>query len=238
MERSKIDPGRFFSGQKAATKGTLKHQYHYYRQQNAHQAFNSDFQRNFQQDFPNFATWLKLQQQTPQKNQTATFSHWLLVGFFGLLTAASFSQQLLFLLFVFVLAALVKGPGMIVWGIVYSFLVSLFPPLGIVLSGLFFLLTLRQLTKNVTFVLTALYFYGYPFVITALQHFTNWDPQWLWVGSIGFALISGHFVLKQNYPFASSKSLAWAIISVPYDCVMALIPVKHKARFKRLVKIK
>jgi len=86
--------------------------------------------------------------------------------------------------------------------------------------------------------LTALYFYGYPFVITALQHFTNWDPQWLWVGSIGFALISGHFVLQQNYPFASSKSLAWAIISVPYDCVMALIPVKHKARFKRLVKIK
>jgi hypothetical protein len=90
MERSKIDPGRFFSGQKAATKGTLKNQYHYYRQQNAHQAFNSDFQRNFQQDFPNFATWLKLHQQTPQKNQTATFSHWLLVGFFGLLTAASF----------------------------------------------------------------------------------------------------------------------------------------------------
>ncbi|MER2116882.1 MAG: hypothetical protein ABS891_01850 [Enterococcus casseliflavus] len=48
MERSKIDPGRFFSGQKAATKGTLKHQYHYYRQQKC----QSSIQQRFSAKFP------------------------------------------------------------------------------------------------------------------------------------------------------------------------------------------
>ena len=90
--------------------------------------------------FPIFANWLKLQQKPIAKDQTATFfSHWFLLILFSLVTVATFTQQLLFLLFVFVIAALVKGPGMILWGVVYSFLVTLFPPLGLLLSTLFFL---------------------------------------------------------------------------------------------------
>lgn len=100
---------------KPFTKCTLRQRYHYYRQQNAHQQFNGNFQQNFQKDFPSFANWLKLQQKPIAKDQTATFSHWFLLILFSLVTVATFTQQLLFLLFVFVIAALVKGPGMILW---------------------------------------------------------------------------------------------------------------------------
>lgn len=219
---------------KPFTKCTLRQRYHYYRQQNAHQQFNGNFQQNFQKDFPSFANWLKLQQKPIAKDQTATFSHWFLLILFSLVTVATFTQQLLFLLFVFVIAALVKGPGMILWGVVYSFLVTLFPPLGLLLSALFFLLTLRQLTRNLTFIFTAVYFYSYPFLITAIHHFTTFDDQWIMIAAVIFALISGHLLFKRNYQFASSKAFAWRLITTPYDCLTALIPSKKGRRLQRL----
>ncbi|WP_430611437.1 hypothetical protein [Enterococcus sp. DIV0876] len=239
MEKSKVVGSRFFSNDSTIrTKPSMKKRYQYYRQQNAHQQFDQDFKRKFQHDFPNFATWLKLQQQVPQTNQINTLSHWLIIGSFALITVASFTHQLLFLFVLLMIAALIKGPGMILWGVLYSFLVSLFPPLGLLLSALFFLLTIRQLTKNMTFVLSALYFYTFPFVVTALHHFTTWNDQWLFYGGIGVALISGHLILKQNYRFASSRGVAWALITVPYDCIMALVPKKHKGRLFKFSKVK
>lgn len=239
MEKSKVIGSRFFSTDSDfRSKSTMKKRYQYYRQQNAHRQFGPDFKREFQHDFPNFATWLKLQQQVPQTNQTNTFSHWAILGTFTLFTAATFSQQILFLFVLLIVAALVKGPGMILWGILYSFLVSLFPPLGLLLSAIFFLLTIRQLTKNMTFVLSALYFYSYPILITVLHQFTTWNDQWLFYGSIACALISGHLILKRNYLFASSKGVAWALMTVPYDCIMALVPKKHKARLFKSPKMK
>ena len=175
-----------------------------------------------------------MQQKPIAKDQTATFSHWFLLILFSLVTVATFTQQLLFLLFVFVIAALVKGPGMILWGVVYSFLVTLFPPLGLLLSALFFLLTLRQLTRNLTFIFTAVYFYSYPFLITALHHFTTFDDQWIKIAAVIFALISGHLLFKRNYQFASSKAVAWRLITTPYDCLTALIPSKKGRRLQRL----
>ncbi len=99
MERSSWS--RHFFWQKAATKGTLKHQY---QQQKCPSSIQQRFSAKFPAWFPEFCYLAKIAATDTTKNQT-TISHWLLVGFFGLLTAASFSQQLLFLLFVFVLAA-------------------------------------------------------------------------------------------------------------------------------------
>lgn len=123
---------------------------------------------------------------------------------------------------------------MILWGVVYSFLVTLFPPLGLLLSALFFLLTLRQLTRNLTFIFTAVYFYSYPFLITAIHHFTTFDDQWIMIAAVIFALISGHLLFKRNYQFASSKAVAWRLITTPYDCLTALIPSKKGRRLQRL----
>lgn len=209
-------------------KCSMRQRYRYYKEQKQHQAFNGDFQQNFQQEFPNLSAWLKLQQKPSAKNQTATFSHWLILFLFGMLAVASFTQQLLLIGFFLILAALIKGPGMIVWGIVYSFLVSLFPPLGILLSGIFFLLSLQQMIRDRHFYLTALFFYAYPFLITTLHHFTQWNDMLLTTGGLAAGLISLHFLLKRHYTVNSSKALAWSLLSVPYDCLVFLIPSKKK----------
>ena len=49
-----------------------------------------------------------------------------------------------------------------------------------------------------------------------------------------FALISGHLLFKRNYQFASSKAVAWRLITTPYDCLTALIPSKKGRRLQRL----
>ncbi|WP_291292831.1 hypothetical protein [Enterococcus sp.] len=223
---------------KPFTKCTLRQRYTYYRQQNAHQQYQGNFKNDFQKDFPSFANWLKLQQKPTTNDQTATFSHWFLLILFSLLTVATFTQQLLFLLLVFVIAALVKGPGMILLGVLYSFLVTLFPPLGLLFSALFFLLTLKQLTRNVTFIFTAMYFYSYPFLITAIHHFTAWDDRWIMIAAVVFALISGHLLFKKNYPTASSKAFAWRLLTAPYDCLTVLLPSKKGRRLQKFSRIK
>jgi hypothetical protein len=218
------------------TKCTMRQRYQYYRQQNAHQQFNNNFQQNFQNDFPSFANWLKMQQKPNKKDQTATFSHWFLLILFSLLTVATFTQQLLFLLLIFAVVALVKGPGMILWGAIYTFLTSLFAPLGLLLSALFFILTLKQLTKNLTFIFTAAYFYSYPFIITALHHFTTFDDRWITLLAVGVALISGHLLFKRNYAFASSKAFAWQLLATPYDLLTTWIPGKKSNKNKPKIK--
>ena len=133
-----------------------------------------------------------MQQKPIAKDQTATFSHWFLLILFSLVTVATFTQQLLFLLFVFVIAALVKGPEVILWGVVYSFLVTLFPPSWFVAFNAFLSAHSQAVDKKLTFIFTAVYFYSYPFLITAIHHFTTFDDQWIMIAAVIFALISGH----------------------------------------------
>ncbi|MGC3124412.1 hypothetical protein ACPTJE_17410, partial [Enterococcus faecalis] len=74
--------------------------------------------------------------------------HWFTLILFGLMTVATLSQKLILLTLFIAIVALIKGPVMILWGMLYSFLVGLFPPNGILLSGIYFLLKNGTLTKN------------------------------------------------------------------------------------------
>ncbi len=207
----------------------LRSQYRYYSRA-------KDKGLAFQKDFPQLAQQLRQKQRVSDKNQVNTFTHWLLLLGFGMLTIASFPQQLVILLILVGITALVKGPGMLLFGMLYSFLVSLFPPLGIFLSALFFLLSLYQLTRNWRFGLAAAFFYLYPMMTVAFRQFAYFDQTgWLLAfGTVG--LVGMHFLFRNVYVSQpSSKALAWSLISLPYDCLVFLLPSKKgkKIRFKR-----
>lgn len=188
-------------------------------------------QNNFKNDFPEMAEWIRLKQRQSNKNQANTFSHWFLLALFGGLTIASFSQQLLLIVAFILVAALVKGPAMILYGVIYTFLVGLFPPLGIVLSALFFFIHLYQITRNWRFGLAAGFFYLYPVTLVALRQFAFFDRGWLMILLTGIGLLVLHFLFQKVYwEQPSSKGLAWSILSLPYDCLSALIPVKRKPK--------
>ncbi|MGC3150452.1 hypothetical protein ACPTIX_13290, partial [Enterococcus faecalis] len=55
-----------------------------------------------------------------RKQQNQTIWHWQLLILFGLLTFGSLTQQLLLIGLVTLIAAIVKGPLMLVWGTIYS----------------------------------------------------------------------------------------------------------------------
>ena len=109
---------------------------------------------------------------------------------------------------------------MILWGVVYSFLVTLFSSLLVCcFQRFFFLLTLRQLTRNLTFIFTIAYFYSYPFLITAIHHFYNirWSMDHDCSGY--FALISGHLLFRRNLSLPLVKQLLGDWITTPYAIV-------------------
>ncbi len=207
----------------------LRSQYRYYSRQ-------KDKSLSFQKDFPQLAQQIRQKQRISDKNQVNTLTHWLLLVGFGGLTLASFPQQLLILLTLVGVTALVKGPGMLLFGLLYSFLVSLFPPLGIFLSALFFLLSLYQLTRNWRFGLAASFFYLYPMMIVAFRQFAYFDHTGWLVAFSAFGLIALHFLFRSVYVSQpSSKALAWSLISLPYDCLVFLLPSRKgkKSRVKR-----
>ncbi|KAF1303606.1 hypothetical protein IV487_04115 [Enterococcus saccharolyticus] len=201
----------------------LRTQYHFYarRKKQAHTQATS-----FQRDFPEFA---QFRRNVSEKNQVNTLTHWLLLAVFGLLTFASFPQQLLVIGIFTVITALIKGPGMILFGIVYSFLVGLFPPLGMLLSAVFFFLSLYQLTRNWRFGLTAAFFYLYPMLLVALRFFDFGQTTWFSLLASGIGLMALHFLIRGVYQEQpSSKGLAWSLVSLPYDCFLFLLPSKRK----------
>lgn len=184
---------------------------------------------DFEKQFPQLANWLRLRQTTINTVPTDSRSHWVLLGLFGLLSVATFPQQLLLLLVLTGLTAMVKGPGMLLYGALYSFLVSLVPLLGLLLSVLFFILSIHQLTKNWRFGLAASFFYLYPFGITAIKQFTAWDNTWSLPALIGAGIIGCHFLLTWLHRHqVAGPVLLWGIITVPYDCLLFLIPTKSK----------
>ncbi|WP_159722602.1 hypothetical protein [Enterococcus sp. CSURQ0835] len=188
---------------------------------------------NFQQDYPYFAKTLK--QKFPNKAPLNSFWHWALLGIFGLLTFATVKEQFLLIGLLIAATALVKGPGMILWGAAYSFLVSLFPPLGIVLSAVFFLLNIRLLTKSWRVNLAASWFYLYPFAMSAVKYFTHWNAPWQTALLLLPGLLILHFTLAKLYQlYPVARQVAWTILAIPFELLAALLPKRFKNKFKQM----
>lgn len=186
---------------------------------------------NFQQDFPNAARYLK--QRYPEKEALSSIWHWTTLGLFALLCIATIKQQLLLIGALILIAALIKGPGILLFGALYSFLVSLFPPIGIVLSALFFLFNIRLLTKSWRVNLVTSLFYLYPLGLSLLRYFTHWDASW----QIGLELLPGllllHFVLVQVYYFhPSARQVAWTVFATPFELISLVLPKRFKKPFR------
>nr|WP_242596655.1 hypothetical protein [Enterococcus plantarum] len=99
-----------------------------------------------------------------RKPQVNTIWHWLLLILFGLLAYGTMTQQFLLIAIFIAIAAVVKGPLMLLWGAIYSVLIAFFPPLGLVLSLVFFLINLGTIAKSWRISLTSAYFYLVPLI--------------------------------------------------------------------------
>lgn len=186
---------------------------------------------NFQQDFPNAARYLK--QRYPDKEPLSSFWHWATLALFAILCIATIKQQLLLIGILMLVAALIKGPGILLFGLIYSFLVSLFPPIGIVLSALFFLFNIRLLTKSWRLNIVTSLFYLYPLGLSLLRYFTHWEAAW----QIGLQLLPGllllHFVLMQVYYFhPSARQVAWTVLATPFELISLVLPKRFKKPFR------
>lgn len=186
---------------------------------------------NFQQDFPNAARYLK--QRYPDKEPLSSFWHWATLVLFAILCIATIKQQLLLIGILILVAALIKGPGILLFGAIYSLLVSFFPPIGIVLSALFFLFNIRLLTKSWRMNIVTSLFYLYPLGLSLLRYFTHWDAAW----QIGLELLPGllllHFVLMQVYYFhPSARQVAWTVLATPFELISLVLPKRFKKPFR------
>ena len=69
---------------------------------------------DFQKEFPNAARYLK--QRYPDKEPLSSFWHWAILALFALLCIATIKQQLLLIGGLILVSALIKGPGILVFG--------------------------------------------------------------------------------------------------------------------------
>ncbi|MGM0214792.1 hypothetical protein [Enterococcus sp. AZ109] len=185
---------------------------------------------NFQKEYPNAAKALK--QKFPEKAPLSSLWHWVVLVLFSFLTITSIQNQLWTIGGLILLTALVKGPGLLIWGIVYSFLVSLFPPLGIVLSAIFFLLNIRLLTRSWRVNLITTLFYFYPLGISILQHFTDWTATWQTALLLLPGLILLHFGLIKVYTYhPNARQVAWTVLATPFELMSLLLPKRFKNHF-------
>ncbi|MDT2758679.1 hypothetical protein [Enterococcus xiangfangensis] len=186
---------------------------------------------NFQQEFPKTARYLK--QKYPSKEPLNSFWHWATLALFSLLCVAAIKQQLVLIGILVLVSALIKGPGILFFGALYSFLVGLFPPIGIVLSALFFLLNIRLLTKSWRVNLVTSLFYLYPLGLSVFRQLTQWDAPW----QIALELLPGllllHFVLLQVYYFHPNiRQVAWTILATPFELLSLILPKRFKKLFR------
>lgn len=173
-----------------------------------------------------------------RKPQVNTLWHWLLLILFGLLAYGTMTQQVLLIALFIALAAIVKGPLMILWAAVYSMLIAFFPPLGIVLSILFFLVNLGTVAKSWRISLTSAYFYLVPLIGTIIRTIVKNEPDYLVMLFVAASMIGLHFLLNWLYQNNSlSRSLTWTIISVPYAILIMILPARFH-RFKTNKKLK
>lgn len=194
---------------------------------------------DYQSIDPKLATFIKDKASTilPEKEQKQSKLHWLLLILFGWLTIATFTQQLLLMGSFLLIVTLIKGPGMLLWGIIYSFLVGLFPPIAFLISIIFLLLNVQTMVKNWRVTLVGIFFYGYPLVINALRHLNDWNTTWFFAVSLLVGLVALHTLLIKIYArYGNSRLVAWYILCIPFSIVAALLPtkVKQSIKMKRL----
>lgn len=75
----------------------------------------------FNRSYPKLASFLKDHFAISRKSQQQSLWHWFTLILFGTFILATFTQQLLLLFSLILLVALIKGPGMILWGAIYAF---------------------------------------------------------------------------------------------------------------------
>lgn len=187
--------------------------------------------KKLQKDYPNTASLLSNYRRQSKPDQQNTIWHWGALFLFACLTVASPVQQLLILLVFVGFSAIIKGPLMILWGVLYSFLVSLFPPFALALSLLFFLLQIGDLAKTWRVFLVGGFFYLYPLTTMLLHQFIFNDLQWFLLAALLIGLTVLHFLLKWLYKEqALSRSVALFLFSLPYDFLLLLLPRSFKKR--------
>lgn len=124
-------------------------------------------------------------------------------------------------------------------GDVVFLLVGLFPPIGILLSAIFFLLNIGTFTKNWRMTLVGIYFYFYPFGVMALSEVMHWDNHWFIAGSLLLGLILLHVMLTKLYQhYGIGRTIFWYVFSIPFALLTALLPSRLKTKIKGYHKIK
>ncbi|MBO0439230.1 hypothetical protein [Candidatus Enterococcus ikei] len=173
-----------------------------------------------------------------RKPQVNTVWHWILLILFGLLAYGTMTQQFILIAIFVALAAIVKGPLMILWGAIYSVLIAFFPPLGIVLSILFFLINLGTIAKSWRISLTSAYFYLVPLIGGILRTVIKNEPTYAVLIFVALSILGLHFLLNWLYKNNSlSRTLTWSIISVPYAILILFLPARsHKFKSNKKLK--
>ncbi|WP_165005562.1 MULTISPECIES: hypothetical protein [unclassified Enterococcus] len=188
---------------------------------------------DFKHNYPKLADLLTKRVDISRKEQQQSRWHWLTLILFGLLTVATFSQQLILVTLFIAVVAVIKGPVMIFWGMLYSFLVGLFPPIGILLSAIFFLLNIGTFTKNWRMTLVGIYFYFYPVGVMILRQFVHWDNVWFSAGALLLGLVLLHVMLTKLYQrYGIGRTIFWYVFSIPFALLTALLPSRLKTKLK------
>lgn len=194
--------------------------------------------KNFFEESDFLKTTIRKNVTIERKPQVNTIWHWVLLILFGLLAYGSMTQQLLLIALFVVIAAIVKGPLMLLWGAIYSALIAFFPPLGLLLSIVFFLINLGTVAKSWRISLTSAYFYLVPLIGSILRAVIKNEPTYAVLVFVAVSVLGLHFLLHWLYKNNSlSRSLTWSIISVPYAIMIMLLPTRFH-RLKSTKKLK
>lgn len=190
--------------------------------------------KDFQTNYPQLASWLTTQKQKRPDREAQGLSHWLILIGLGAMTVVSLPWHFAILAFLILTAALAKGPGMLVFGILYAALVSFFPPLGILLSALCFFLSLWQLGRNWVFYAFATVYFALPFALKLLG--LNQVTTWSGAIAVMLSLVACHYLLTRLYRLWDSRSFFWSLWAAPFDCLLFLLPKRFSKRLAPDVK--
>lgn len=186
--------------------------------------------KNFFEDSDFLKSTIQKNVTIQRKPQVNTVWHWLLLILFGLLAYGTMTQQFLLIALFIAIAAIVKGPLMMLWGAIYATLVAFFPPLGIVLSIVFFLINLGTIAKSWRISLTSAYFYLVPLIGSIFRFAIKNESSYAVLAFVALSIFGLHFLLNWLYKYnCLSRTLAWSIISVPYAILIMVLPARfHK----------
>lgn len=192
---------------------------------------------NIAKDYPYLAKYLKKNIDIQHKDALETKWHWASLFTFGLLTIASLKYFAILILLITILGAIIKGPLLAIFGAAYAFLVSLFPPLAIVLSIVFFLMNISALTKSWRVSLVTGYFYLYPIIGITLRHFAHLDSWWHTVAFLLPGLLGLHFLLKWTYKrHPLGHQVFWTLFSTPFELFSIILPKRLQDPRGKIVK--